>query len=149
MGGLDVKKAEFSLSEIYHRAISSSLSVVEENLSEIEDIIDKRNEFIFKEIIGYLDNETYQRVKEEIKKMRYILSELKKFFNLDSRILNVKSVIFTRGVAICEVLCELTTEQLSKHYGEAPPGLSEYLDCRIHNLIDNVERINKLVNRKD
>ena len=140
---------KFQLSEPYCRVLSSALSIIEEMLFELDDLLEcQRIGSIFTDVVNTLDSEHRQLIYEEVESMRHKLRNIKTTLDLKSTTVNNTALISSRCGKIWEILCDLETKRL-RRYGEPPDGLSDYLDCRIRELISSIERVTKLSGEKD
>ena len=135
---------KFQLPKPYQRALSSSLSLVEGMLSELESLVQsQRTKSIFTDSVAGLNTKSSQLMQQELKNMRIKLRELKTTLALDSATINNSALISSRCGAIWEILEDLKVKRLYK-YGAPPKGLSNYLDGRIQELVEIIKKIANL-----
>ncbi len=129
---------KFQLSEPYCRVLSSALSIVEEMLSELDDLLKCQPiGSIFTDVVNTLDGKHRQLIHEEVESMRHKLRNVKTTIGLNSATVKNAALISSRRGKIWEILCDLETRCL-RRYGKPPNGLSDYLDCRIRELINSI-----------
>ena len=145
---MKMKKHKLQLSEPYHRTLCASLSVVDEMLSELDDLLEGEHiGSIFTEVVNTLDSKDRQSIHEKVKNMCHKIKDIKTTLGLSSKVVSNKALISSRCGKIWEILSGLETKRL-RNYGEPPDGLSKYLDCRIDELIDNIGEIAELTGKK-
>mgnify|MGYP001263500292 CR=1 FL=1 len=118
-------------------ALSSSFSIIEELIEEIDNVF-KKEENLFLKIERRIDKKGQKKIEENIKQIKTILKNLKKEFNLDEEKISDKTIISSRCAKIWEILNDVKGNKLRK-YGEVPDYLKKYLDPEI-------EKILKLIN---
>lgn len=144
-----MERNKIRLSEPYQRTLSSALSVVEEMLSEIDDLLKAQHiGAIFTHVVNTLDNEHQQFIAREVESMRRKLQDIKMTLGLNSITVSNARLISSRCGKIWELLCDLEARRL-RGYGDPPDGLADYLDCRIHDLIRSMGRIAELTGKKE
>jgi len=94
------------------------------------------------------DNSEDKISVKKVKNMLNNLQNIKTALNLNLEVIKNKRLISSRCGKIWEILCDTETKRL-RGYGKLPDGLSEYLDCRIHDLINSIEQITEIVSGKN
>ncbi|NOZ64086.1 MAG: hypothetical protein GXO71_04005 [Caldiserica bacterium] len=130
------------LSKTYRRAITSYLSLVEELVDEIRNILLKsgRGDGIFMQVRKVLSPEDTQEIQRLLEKIEDRLRILKKDLHLYPEVSLDASLISSRSAKVWEILCDLEVDRL-KRYGPPPSDLAEYLDPKIKELISLIEEI--------
>jgi len=136
--------AAISLGENHQRGITISLGLLDELLCEIEQIA--RGREIQSVLYGernHLSAQQRQSLLAEIAQMREILAELKVTFKVKERIEDLGNKIWASGLFFLEVLEETESKYL-RRYGPTPPGLKDYLDPKVENLIRHLSNISHI-----
>ena len=132
---------EIKLSRAYKNGLSSSLSIVEELLIEIEDLLNCENKnAVFIKWRNSLNASQKEGIKKEIGEIREQIEDIKTKLLLPSEILNNSVLISSRCGKMWEILCDLETRKL-KRYGEIPKNLSDFLDPKIRKVVNSIEKI--------
>ena len=140
-------KYNFHLSDSIKRAIWSSLSIVEELLLELENLVQDEEDLIFIEIKNTINSEKREIIKKEIEEIRDSLKDIKKTLNLKKDSIDNTNLILSKCAKLWEILCDSETKKL-KGYGTPPENLSDYLDPIIYKIIHKIEFIRDLVSKK-
>jgi len=133
------------LSESYGRAITSTLAIVEEMLSEMEVLINcKEPPSLFTETEDTIPASAKKNVLAKIRDMKTRISEIKDTLSLPRTTVRNTTLVLSRNGKIWELLCDLHTKKL-KNYGRTPEGLPDFLDPLVSELISITEEIPKIL----
>lgn len=121
----------------------SNLSIVEELLSEIELVFEKR-ERIFLKINRKIEE---KKILTKINEIKMILKGLKKEFDIKEEEITDEAIVNSRCAKIWEILNDLKSDKL-KRYGEVPKELKDILDPKIERLIYLINEIVDLSSKR-
>ena len=127
-----MKKISFSI----QNTLKSSISVIEELVTEIEEVL-KDDKMIFTKIERKITGEKNKELKK-IKEIKIILQEIKRDLGLKEEVIIDKAVINSRCAKIWEILNDMKGEKLKK-YGDVSEDVKNYINSA-------VEKILKIVN---
>ncbi len=127
-----MKKISFSI----QNTLKSSISVIEELVTEIEEVL-KDDKMIFTKIERKITGEKNKELKK-IKEIKIILQEIKRDLGLKEEVIIDKAVINSRCAKIWEILNDMKGEKLKK-YGNVSEDVKNYINSA-------VEKILKIVN---
>ena len=144
-----MKKARLPKTDETHiRGISTTLGLLDEMLCEIEQWAQGREaRSALYEERNRLSSLQRKEILSEIAAMRLTLDELRSGLRLQKNFVNAANAIWSRCAGMWEHLVELQGKYLER-YGEPPPGLQEYLEPRISELIERLERISAIARGK-
>ena len=128
-----MKKISFSI----QNTLKSSMSVIEELVTEIEEVL-KDDKMIFTKIERKITGEKNKELKKKIKEIKIILQEIKRDLGLKEEVITDKAVINSRCAKIWEILNDMKGEKLKK-YGDVSEDVKNYINSA-------VEKILKIVN---
>ncbi|HOK57214.1 MAG TPA: hypothetical protein PLF90_07785 [bacterium] len=128
-----MKKISFSI----QNTLKSSISVIEELVTEIEEVL-KDDKMIFTKIERKITGEKNKELKKKIKEIKIILQEIKRDLGLKEEVIIDKAVINSRCAKIWEILNDMKGEKLKK-YGNVSEDVKNYINSA-------VEKILKIVN---
>jgi hypothetical protein len=143
---MDTLPPHISLSGAYRNGITTSLSTIDEMLTNIETVLaSSPDNAVFNQSVRRLDKSRRDAIHDAISSIRLTLSLIKHDLNLPTRTSDDVSSISSYCAGMWEILCELETKYL-KGYGEIPPGLPAYLDEKVSQLIKATEHISDITN---
>jgi len=136
------------MSENHIRAISTTLSLLDEAVCEFE-AWSKGHEIrsVLYEVRNELSSEQRHAISAEIAEIQTMLRKLRDELHLDGHVKSVEKMI----IAACTVMWINLTELERKHlrrYGDVPPELAEYLDPKVAELNRRVQHISDIVTRR-
>jgi hypothetical protein len=141
-----MKKARFiELGENHRRGISTTLTFLDEALCEFEQWAKGRevSSVLYQER-NALSPRQRKRVLSEIAEMRDLLRELRDALELEGASQHATLAIWGRCSSLREHLVELTGSHL-RRYGKPTPGLTDYLDPKVEELLRRLDRVSSLV----
>ena len=144
-----MEKALFlEIGENHHRGIGTALVFLDENLCEFEKLVKSNG---IKSVL-YSEKNVFspgqrKKILFEIEVIRKILKELKDTLKLNERVNEIDSTIWGHCSGLWEVLVETESKYL-KRYGEIPPGLPDYLDPKIAEIIESIKKISSVACQK-
>jgi hypothetical protein len=137
--------ASIPISDNHRRGIVSALLLFDRMLCEVEEYAYGREvRSVFYIERNALSEDQKSKLLVEVSQMRAVFQELKDGLGLETEIEDVGHSIWGQGSTFWEVLVGTKSRYL-KGYGEAPPGLAEYLDPRIDLLIKRLRNLTDLV----
>ncbi len=132
------------LSENYNRAISTTLSLLDEALCEF-DLYSKGHEIhsVLYEMRNDLGPAQREKLASLVLEMQDVLRELKEVLRLQGKVRNAKKSITGSCTVLWISLSEIQGNGL-RGYGKPPPGLTEYLDPKLKFLIQSLRTISSV-----
>ena len=137
-----------NIGENHRRGIGTALVFLDENLCEFEKLVKSngiKSEFYVEK--NNLSSEQRKKILFEIEKIRKILKELKGALKLTGTVNEIDKTIWGHCSGLWEVLVETESKYL-KRYGKVPPGLPEYLDPKIAEIIESIKHISEAACQK-
>ena len=144
-----MEKALFlEIGENHHRGIETALVFLDENLCKFEKLVKGNG---IKSVL-YSEKNVFslgqrKKILFEIEVIRKILKELKDTLKFNERVNEIDSTIWGHCSGLWEVLVETESKYL-KRYGEIPPGLPDYLDPKIAEIIESIKKISAVTCQK-
>jgi len=126
----------------YHlRGISVTLTMLDEALGEIEEWAHgrARRSILYQER-NRLTRKQREGIRAEVQHLRALLRELSDHFGLEPTVEDAAQAIRASCAALWQYLVETEAKHL-RRYGDLPPGLGEYLDPKVEELIEGMQRI--------
>ncbi len=137
-----------NIEENFHRGIETALVFLDENLCEFEKLIKGNGiKSVFYVEKNNLSLEQRRKILSEIEVIRKILKELKDTLKLNGTVNEIDRTIWGHCSGLWEVLVETESKYL-KRYGEIPPGLPDYLDPKIAEIIEGIKHISAVARQK-
>jgi len=133
------------MNEGQRRIIERTLSLLDEVLCEFEEWAKGReiHSVLYREQ-NTLSVTQRKELSSKTDMMKEILIKLRNTLNLDDRVRIAATAIRSHCSALWVDLTELKSNNLHR-YGEIPPGLAEYLDLQLVQLIDHLNQIRALI----
>jgi hypothetical protein len=129
----------------HRRGVSTTLALVDEALCEFEHWAEGREarSVLYREH-NNLSPAQRKSLLAEVSKMRAVIGELRDALGLEAAGQEAAQSIWGRCSALREHLVELTGRHL-RRYGKPAPGLADYLDPRVDELLRRLDRVSSLV----
>ena len=141
-----MKKTRFpELGANHRRGISTTLAFLDEALGEFEQWARGRETggALYRER-NTLSPAQRKKLLSEIAAMRGVLRELREALALQATTQDAAESIWGRCSALREHLVELTGRHL-RRYGTPPPGLAGYLNPKVEELLQRLDRISAVI----
>jgi hypothetical protein len=133
--------------ENHIRGIATTLAHLDKVLCEFEQWAHGYEvRSVLYEVLNSLSETQRKMIASEVAQMKASLHEIKRTLNLDGTVRSVEKMIVGSCAVLWVSLVELEGNRL-RRYGEAPQGLTEYLDPKVAGLIEHLRRIADLVGR--
>jgi hypothetical protein len=135
------------LSENYNRAISTTLSLLDEALCEF-DLYSKGHEIhsVLYEMRNHLPHAQREKLASVVAEMQGVLREVRDALQLESKVRDAEHSIRGSCTVLWISLSEIQGNGL-RGYGEPPPGLTEYLNSRLEFLIRRLRTVSRMAAR--
>jgi len=136
-----VSEAVWELGEGHRRAAHAVLLLLDEALCTCEQWAQGRecHSVIYNER-NVLSHGQQQALLKEIGEMRDLLRALQRALGLKGETRTSAGAIFQQVLATRDAVVELKSEHL-RGYGELPEGLAQYLDPRLEELVQRLNRL--------
>jgi len=139
------KVRSVELGENHRRGISTTLTFLDEALCEFEQWAKGREvSSVLYEERNTLSLNQRRKLLAEIAEMRDLLRELRDALELEGATQHAALTVWGRCSSLREHLVELTGSHL-RRYGEPTPGLTDYLDPKVEELLRRLDRVSSLV----
>jgi hypothetical protein len=135
------------MSENHIRAISTTFALLDKALCEFQ-LWAQGHEIrsVLYEIRNPLSEAQRELMAREVPAMKGILEDVRATLNLEMSVQSADKMITGSCAVLWAWLTELERGHL-RRYGEVPPGLSEYLDPKVAELIRRLRNISEVVAR--
>lgn len=142
------KKALPPLNDAQRRGLSCMLQILDASLCEFELYAQG---YEARAVMYRLDNTLTPRQRElllaEIASIRSIISEMKDTLRLYEDKAGARGKITAKCGTLWEGICELRSKAM-RRYGEMKPEQAHYLDPRVEELMDRVQRLAEIARRR-
>ncbi len=132
------------LSENYNRAISTTLSLLDEALCEF-GLYSKGHEIhsVLYEMRNHLSPAQREKLASVVAEMQGVLREVRHVLRLESKVRDAEHSIIGSRTVLWISLSEIQGKGL-RGYGEPPPGMTEYLAPKLEFLIQSLRTISSV-----
>jgi hypothetical protein len=135
------------MSENHIRTISTTLALLDKALCEFQQWAQGREiRSVLYEIRNPLSVAQRELIAQEVPAMKGILEDVRATLNLELSVPSADKMITGSCAVLWAWLSELERRHLGK-YGEVPPGLSEFLDPKVAELIRRLRNISEAAAR--
>jgi len=131
---------KITLGENHRRSLTSSLTIVEQLLNEIEDSLLSKPEACCVELVNDVSEENIIHDIEVINEAREQICNLAAKYNINRRKQSLQRVMDAKKTKIWEVLCDSKARR-QKGFGVFPKELVQEYDNDIDNLLTIAEKI--------
>lgn len=128
------------LSENHTRSLSSSLTVVEKSLLELENMLIKQNNSCCNVLMNDVDDKTIETNISVIQEAKSYICELTEKYGTSKDKSSLQRVINAKRTKIWEILSETLSRNM-RGYGTFPKKYAEEFDADITKLIELTNRI--------
>jgi len=128
------------LSENHTRSLSSSLTIVEKSLMELEDMLIKQSNSCCNVLMKDVDDKTIETNISVIQEARSFICELAEKYGTSKDKSSLQRVINAKRAKIWEILSETLSRNM-RGYGTFPKKHAEEFDTDITKLIEITNRI--------
>lgn len=128
------------LGENHRRSLTSSLTIVEQLLIEIEDSLINKPKVCCNELVNDVSNENIIHDLEVINAAREQICNLAAKYSINRRKQSLQRVLDAKKTKIWEVLCNSKAKR-QRGFGEFPKELVQEYDNDIDSLLTIAERI--------
>jgi len=141
------EKRSISTTENHRRAIGTTLILLDELLSEFEQIARGREtrSVLYREK-NSLTPEQRERLLSEITRMREVMLEIAETIGIEAKVEDLGRKVWGSSSAFWEVLVQTESKYL-KGYGKVAQGLANYLDPQIEALVESLIGISEISRR--
>lgn len=140
-------ETSFDLSWSLKNSIVTNLTILDEALCEFEQWAQGREiRSVFYKEENELTPEEQEWLKSRVAEIRERLQSIKDTLKLQEKTHSAKTHMWGQCSVLWVNLVDLTSKHL-KRYGALPPGLTEYLDPKVDELIELTNGISKLVRK--
>ena len=131
---------KIELSENHRRSLSSSLSVVEKSLQELESMLEMQNNSCFNLLKKDVDDTTIETNISVIQEARKFICDLAEKYGTSRNKSSLQRVITAKKARIWAILSDTKSRKL-KRYGTFPDKDAEEYDSDINKLIEITNRL--------
>lgn len=128
------------LSENHTRSLSSSMTVVEKSLLELENMLIKQNNSCCNVLLKDVDDKTIENNISVIQEAKSFICELAEKYGTSKHRASLHKAINAKRVRIWEILSETLSRNM-KGFGLFPQKYAEEYDSDIRKLIEITNRI--------
>lgn len=133
------------MSSNHLRGISTTLAHLDKVLCEFEQWAQGHQmRSVLYEVLNSLSEDQRSVIAAEVAEMKASLHDIKNTLHLDGTVRSVEKMIAGSCAVLWVSLVELEGSRL-RRYGEAPQGLTEYMDPRVASLIERLRKIADIV----
>lgn len=123
------------------RALSSSMTVVEKSLIELEQLMLHHNDTCCNEVLKDVGDDTIENNIKVIREARKYICVLTQKYGTSKLKLSLQRIIDARKTKIWEVLTDTTSKKMNG-YGTFPKKYADEFDSDIKELIEITRKIN-------
>jgi hypothetical protein len=131
---------KINLSGNHTRSLSSSLTIVEKSLLELEAMLIKQNNSCCNVLIKDVEDKTIETNISAIQEAKNYICELAEKYSTSRENSSLQRVINAKKAKIWEILTDTLSRQM-KGYGTFPKKYAEEYDSDINKLIEITKRI--------
>jgi hypothetical protein len=140
-------KLPIAISENHRRGIESTLGLLDEMLCRFEQWArGSESRGVLYEEHNSLTARQRKQILGTIVSIREVMKTLRDDLNLEGKVQDVRTAIWSQSASFWEALVELESPRL-KRYGDLPAGFAEYFDPKVDTLIELLRGFSETVQR--